>query len=236
MHVARLTIELLRPVPIQPLTARTRVLRPGRKVQLVEAALWHESTEVARCTALRLRRAEVPMPADLPRVAPPPAPQGGRDSLPPWSDAAGGSRLPQRRGRAPLRGAAASPPRGRRSTGFACACRCCSARPTTPLSRVAAAADFGNGVSWVLESPRRLPLHQSRPDRLPAPLSGRGMDLPRCRHLPTGERHRSGRELAVRRGRPHRARRAEPADRARLAPMPVSRAVSGAPKGRSFTS
>ena len=35
MMVARLTVELLRPVPVSPLAVETRVLRPGRKVQLV---------------------------------------------------------------------------------------------------------------------------------------------------------------------------------------------------------
>lgn len=33
--VARLTIELLRPVPLAPLGLRTRFVRPGKKVQIV---------------------------------------------------------------------------------------------------------------------------------------------------------------------------------------------------------
>ena len=37
--VARLTVELLRPVPLEPLVVRAEVVRPGRKVQLVEASL-----------------------------------------------------------------------------------------------------------------------------------------------------------------------------------------------------
>ena len=33
MFVARMTVELLRPVPIAPLTVESRFARPGRKVQ-----------------------------------------------------------------------------------------------------------------------------------------------------------------------------------------------------------
>jgi hypothetical protein len=73
MQVARLTVELLRPVPIEPLRVETSVLRPGRKVQLAAATLWAAGVEVARATALRIRVADVPMPSDLtpePAVAP----------------------------------------------------------------------------------------------------------------------------------------------------------------------
>src|SRR6516165_10340228 len=64
--VARLTIELLRPVPIAPLEVRARFARPGKKVQIVEASLLAGDSEVARCSALRMRRDAVPLPADLP--------------------------------------------------------------------------------------------------------------------------------------------------------------------------
>ena len=46
--VSRLTIELLRPVPLVPLEVRTRTLRPGRKVQWVEGSLLAGDVEVAR--------------------------------------------------------------------------------------------------------------------------------------------------------------------------------------------
>src|SRR5262245_7740305 len=37
--MARLTVELLRPVPLAPLELRVRTMRPGQKVQWVEAVL-----------------------------------------------------------------------------------------------------------------------------------------------------------------------------------------------------
>lgn len=58
MRVARLTIDLLRPVPVAPLTIRTDVVREGRKIQLVAVHLEREGVEVARATVLKVRRAE----------------------------------------------------------------------------------------------------------------------------------------------------------------------------------
>src|SRR6185436_3410071 len=58
MVVVRVTVELLRPVPIAPLRVMTRLSRPGKKVQIVEASLVvaEGGTEVARASGLRIRR------------------------------------------------------------------------------------------------------------------------------------------------------------------------------------
>ena len=63
MQVARLTIELLRPVPLGPVRCGPRTVRPGKKVQLVEAALFSGATEVARATGLRIREKALELPA-----------------------------------------------------------------------------------------------------------------------------------------------------------------------------
>jgi hypothetical protein len=55
MHVARLTVDLMRPVPVAPLTIDTEVLREGRKIQLCMIRLLAESVEVARATVLKIR-------------------------------------------------------------------------------------------------------------------------------------------------------------------------------------
>lgn len=65
---SRVTVELMRPVPLEPLELTVTTLRPGWKVQLVGASLWAgggpgAGTEVARATALRLRRAPLELPA-----------------------------------------------------------------------------------------------------------------------------------------------------------------------------
>src|SRR5471032_3705290 len=48
MRVARLTVDLMRPVPVAPLTVETEILREGKKIQLVAVRLFAEGKEVAR--------------------------------------------------------------------------------------------------------------------------------------------------------------------------------------------
>ncbi len=62
MQIARFTIDLFRPVPLDPLRVETRVLRNGRRIQVVEALLLHGDVEVGRATALKIRTADVPLP------------------------------------------------------------------------------------------------------------------------------------------------------------------------------
>jgi hypothetical protein len=78
LQVARVTVEILRPVPIAEVEVATRRLRGGRSIELVEATLRAGGSEVMRATALRIRAAEVGLPAELtpgPRL---PGPEAGR--------------------------------------------------------------------------------------------------------------------------------------------------------------
>jgi hypothetical protein len=63
--LARLTVELLRPVPLVPLTISAHALRPGKMVHWIEAMLRAGDVEVARAVGLRLRTV-----ADAPVAAP----------------------------------------------------------------------------------------------------------------------------------------------------------------------
>lgn len=72
-QVARLTLELLRPVPLMPLRLDTRPSRPGRKVARVETSIQAGDREVARSVVLAIRREPVLLPA---RISPIPAPEG----------------------------------------------------------------------------------------------------------------------------------------------------------------
>src|SRR4051812_23576348 len=76
MRVARLTVELLRPVPVAPLELRVAALREGRKIQLVEVRLLHDGKEVVRGTVLKARTEAMELPRGPvlpPLAAPPPA-------------------------------------------------------------------------------------------------------------------------------------------------------------------
>src|ERR1700755_468895 len=82
MRVARLTVDLMRPVPVAPLTVETEILREGKKIQLVAVRLLADGKEVVRATALRVRKHEQVLPAEQP--FPPldlPAPESAADAL-----------------------------------------------------------------------------------------------------------------------------------------------------------
>ena len=64
-QVGRITFEILRSVPLAPLTVAIEVLRPGRRVELVEARLSDAEGEVMRATAWVLRPDSVEIPPGL---------------------------------------------------------------------------------------------------------------------------------------------------------------------------
>jgi Acyl-CoA thioesterase C-terminal domain/Acyl-CoA thioesterase N-terminal domain len=78
MRCGRLTVDLMRTVPVAPLRARAQVVREGKRVQLVEAALEHDGVDVARASALRVRVGSTPDALTHPRrpdESPPRAPE-----------------------------------------------------------------------------------------------------------------------------------------------------------------
>jgi hypothetical protein len=68
MRLARVAIDILRPVPVGELTARTRTLRPGKRVALIETILESGGQEVLCARGWRIaRHADVPVVgADIP--------------------------------------------------------------------------------------------------------------------------------------------------------------------------
>jgi acyl-coenzyme A thioesterase PaaI-like protein len=90
MRVTRMTLDLTRAVPWAPIRVRTRVVRDGRRVQVVEAVVTSEATgadlALATMSALRIREApglvppaSIPPPTD----AGPPPPEAGEVLLRP---------------------------------------------------------------------------------------------------------------------------------------------------------
>jgi acyl-CoA thioesterase len=148
MFVSRITAEFMRPVPMAPLKLVTEVIRPGKKVQLVQASLTASGQEVARATALRIRQLEMQVPA---RVEPP---------MPPPPEAA----IPL--GDVPWRGfGKAMAPRlaagsvvdvGPATVWFNLGVPIVPGEKPSPLMRAVAAADFGNGISRVLDFTKHL--------------------------------------------------------------------------------
>jgi hypothetical protein len=147
MRVARLTVDLMRPVPVVPLTLDVAVLREGKKIQLAEARLLANGTEVVRATALRIRREERALPST---AATPPHDARGPEML----------RDPKTRGMADTpflsgismriaRGSFLLP--GPAAVWYRAERPIVSDQPISPLMRAAIAADFCNGTSSVLD-------------------------------------------------------------------------------------
>ncbi|MCV2491853.1 thioesterase family protein [Geodermatophilus sp. YIM 151500] len=65
-QTVRLAFDILGPVPVGEVRVEARVLRPGRRVELVEATLDAGGRPLMRVTAWRMRAAEGPVAAETP--------------------------------------------------------------------------------------------------------------------------------------------------------------------------
>jgi hypothetical protein len=140
MRVARLTVDLLRPVPVAPLELRVATLREGRKIQLVEVRLLDDGKEVVRGTVLKLRTAETPLPSGpiLPPLdAPPPAGLSATSGEFNFGFAAGFElrRLTERGKLGPAR------------VWFRQHTPLVEGEPLSPAMRAAAVGDYSNGIA-----------------------------------------------------------------------------------------
>jgi hypothetical protein len=69
MRIARVTIDLMRPVPVAPLTLQTEVLREGRKIQLCAVRLLAEGVVVVGATVLKIKTQALNLPSEVADVA-----------------------------------------------------------------------------------------------------------------------------------------------------------------------
>jgi acyl-coenzyme A thioesterase PaaI-like protein len=58
-RVARVTVEILKPLPIEPLTLNAQVVRPGKSVELIEARIEGADGELARARGWRLAESDI---------------------------------------------------------------------------------------------------------------------------------------------------------------------------------
>jgi hypothetical protein len=137
--VARMTVEILGPIPVGDLELRSAMVRPGRSVELVEAVLSAGGRDVARASAWRVLRTTA---NDIPsrHQPPPPLPEAPVDVEHDWVDGYL-SAIEWRfaRGHFMERGPAAAWTRMRVPL--------VPDEAPSPLQRVLVVADSGNGVS-----------------------------------------------------------------------------------------
>jgi hypothetical protein len=160
-QVGRVTFEILRPVPIAPLTVGVEVVRPGRSVELLSAVLADERDELIRATAWRIARQGVELAGGLAsedptsparRAMPLPGPSEGTEEgfFATGHDVGYHTGMEYRfvRGRFLDRGPATVWMRMRHPL--------IADETPSPLQRVLIAADSGNGVSATLDWSRYL--------------------------------------------------------------------------------
>jgi hypothetical protein len=140
MHMARLTIDILGTAPMGALSATPRVIREGKRLQLLEIELLAEGRTCLRATALRVRTATSPARMDPPSH---PFPDGAEHDLrrrqSKWVETI------------PIEGDYQVPGPGARWVRFSC--QVVAGEALSPLESVAMLSDFGSGVG-PLVSPR----------------------------------------------------------------------------------
>lgn len=164
-HVARITFEILRPVPIAHLRVEARVVRPGRRVDMVEAVLSDSAGEpliLARAWRLLRRKIDLPpkltseaagsparragRPAGIP--GPPPAPEQAPQTdvfFPTGHDVGYHTAMEYRF----VTGSFVET--GPATTWLRMRVPLIEGERPSPLQRVLAAADSGNGISATLD-------------------------------------------------------------------------------------
>jgi hypothetical protein len=176
LQIARLGFELLRPIPFAPLSISTWIVRPGRRVQELAGELRCGEELIARASALRVQAIPdglpgAPAPLNNSATTAARAAEAAQTADPSWADGA----MPGPDAGKAVRFALDDPDR----TSFAASAMemrwlgdpespgparvwmrlrhpLVPGEALTPLSRLTATADFGNGVSAELPFERFL--------------------------------------------------------------------------------
>lgn len=153
-QVGRVTFEILRSIPIAPVRVEARVVRPGRRVQMVEAELRDQEGEVLmRARAWRLRTAKIEIPAEAivgASVPPLPEPSAETSFFPTGQEHGYHSAMEARF----VAGGFTEP--GPAMVWMRMRQPLVAGEEPTPLQRTLVVADVGNGVSASLDFRRYL--------------------------------------------------------------------------------
>jgi hypothetical protein len=123
MRIARVTIDLMRPVPIAPLSLETEILREGRKIQLCAVRLRAENVVVVAATVLKIKTQALALPPEAINPAVElPGPDQAREEQPSFSTSPFVAGISMRAARA------GSACRARARSGIGSTCRWSKAR------------------------------------------------------------------------------------------------------------
>jgi hypothetical protein len=146
MRIARVTIDLMRPVPIAPLRLQIEVLREGRKIQLCAVKLLAGDVVVVGATVLKIKAQEMALPPEVADIATEfPGPDQAREEQPDFSSSpfVRGVSMRAARGRFGVPGPGA--------IWYRVDWPLVEASPVSQAMRAVVAADFCNGTSAVLD-------------------------------------------------------------------------------------
>ena len=160
LQPVRLTLDLFRPVPKEPLRVQLELTREGRRLAALQVSLIASGVEVCRAAVLVLKRTQV----ELPRHALPPPPWVPHHDNYPSSDlpsAMQGERGPGRQQVPQLKGfhttievrrVGGRPGKGRATAWIRIPVPFVAGEETGPLTRLAATSDFGSPLGHIRPS------------------------------------------------------------------------------------
>lgn len=142
MMLARISVELLRPVPVRPMGLTVEIVRPGKRVQLIEATLSEGDTPIVHAVGLRLRRAAIDIPFEAQPSTDWPLPAESPEAVFFPNAGAFGEEAMETRS---VEGDFNVP--GPAKVWFRLTVPVLAGHGVSPVENAVAAADFGNGVS-----------------------------------------------------------------------------------------
>jgi hypothetical protein len=146
---ARVTLEILRPVPLARLHTQARVVRPGRNVSLLEATLSDDDGPVVLARGWRIRTADIGVSAGLEPPPPPKPEQQGDEEF-----FVGSDKIGYHTGMEWRFASGAFLEQGPSTVWMRVRQPVVAGEEISPLQRVLAAVDSGNGVSAMLDFSR----------------------------------------------------------------------------------
>jgi acyl-CoA thioesterase len=157
LSLGRLTIDFLGPVPLAPLSVAASVLRPGRRFAVAEATVASDGRACCLARAVLVRREPVALPSHWAPPAPEPMAPPSEGAPAPFTASRPGDPAEAFHLTAlDLRFVAGDYGSGPADAWFRFRRPLVDDVPASALETLAAAADFGNGVSHVLDFERFL--------------------------------------------------------------------------------
>ena len=143
MRTCRVTIDIMRGVPYEPIAATCRLVRDGARVQVLEAEIAADGQVFARASALRVRTGETPSTQGSDRTWPLPESVG---DAPVMRNQVAGFAVETRLVKGSMRELGPGAYWARFNAALV------EGQETTPVARTAMAADIGSGPSSVVDS------------------------------------------------------------------------------------